>query len=87
MLLCLQVNILIVNAHQARIGDFGSARLEDDPNESAIGTPRWMAPVLHDPYADDPLTSRASDVWAFALTVLEVTSFIYLYNKFSYYLR
>jgi serine/threonine protein kinase len=72
MLLCLQVNILIHNVHQACISNFESARMEDDHNESSIGMPWWMAPELHDPYVDNPLTSQASDVWAFALTVLEV---------------
>ncbi|KIM76845.1 hypothetical protein PILCRDRAFT_796906 [Piloderma croceum F 1598] len=66
------VNILIDDAHQARISDFGSARMEDDRSKSVTGTPRWMAPELHEPYVDDPSTSQASDVWAFALTVLEI---------------
>ena len=67
MLLCLQVYILINDMHQTHISDFGSARM--DLKKSVIRMPQWTSLELHDLYVDNPLTTQASDVWAFTLTI------------------
>lgn len=66
----------------ASISDFGLSRVLETTGfttKAVGGTCRWMAQELLDPPEEDdegdtPLVTTASDVWAFAMTVLEVRS-------------
>jgi serine/threonine-protein kinase TNNI3K len=62
-----------------RIADFGLAVFADGKASTHTsnhnGSVRWMAPELHDPESfglNSSKRSRASDVYAFAVTVMEV---------------
>jgi hypothetical protein len=59
------------------VTDFGLSRDEDQlamaSSTRLVGNCRWMAPELH---ADD-IKSKASDVFAFAMVVVEVRSLLY----------
>ena len=64
--------------HEASITDFGLSRILEVSGfttKSISGTYRWMAHELLAPEGDNiPKVTAASDVWAFAMTVLEVRS-------------
>lgn len=72
-------NILINDEGQACLTDFGLSRILQTTGfttKTPTGTPRFMAPELHVNGEGDeealPRTTKASDVWAYAMTVLEV---------------
>ena len=67
--------------HEACIADFGLSRILEASGfttKSVGGTFRWMAHELLAPEGDSiPQVTAASDVWAFAMTVLEVRSRVF----------
>jgi serine/threonine protein kinase len=66
----LQKNILINDNGEACITDFGVARAVECSGFTTIaGSYRWMAPEFFDEISS---LTTAVDVWAFAMTVLEV---------------
>jgi len=79
-------NILISDDHRARLIDFGLAGVIHDPDtvnllttqaSNVLGTTRWMAPELLDPDQFEEAQgrpSKASDVYALAMVMLEVFS-------------
>ena len=65
--------------HEACLADFGLSRVLGESGfttKSVGGTSRWMAWELIASFNEDeenvPQVTAASDVWAFAMTVLEV---------------
>ena len=77
----LQTNILIDDNWNAVLADFGLAAFAEATiathSTAHRGSTRWMAPELHDPESFGLLRfarSRATDVYAFACTCLEVGS-------------
>lgn len=80
----------------ARISDFGISRISDasDSTSECGGTARWMAYELVAPDDEDDeddnkyQNTTASDVWAFAMTILEVNlSAVWLINISDYLTR
>ncbi|EMD32514.1 hypothetical protein CERSUDRAFT_161408 [Gelatoporia subvermispora B] len=73
-------NILIDDKGNARIADFGLATFHYDgkveTNTRLLGTTQWMAPELLIPekFAARNVRTRCSDVYAFAMTAIEVFS-------------
>ncbi|KAF7968619.1 hypothetical protein HWV62_30013 [Athelia sp. TMB] len=73
-------NILINDEREASISDFGLSRLlqyTGFTTKVVGGTYRWMAFELVNPENDEeeePAITTATDVWAFAMTVLEILS-------------
>lgn len=76
-----QANILVNDKLEASISDFGLARIPMQSGfttKAAGGTYRWLAHELVFPDDDDsdeePVlqATTATDVWAFAMTILEV---------------
>jgi serine/threonine protein kinase len=65
---------------EASIADFGLSRILETSGfttKSVAGTSRWMAYELIAPEEEDedcpPQLTTATDVWAFAMTVIEVS--------------
>jgi hypothetical protein len=81
-----QSNVLIDGAEHARICDYGLAFIIEPSEFTSIktaGACRWTAPEIMNPPEDAPpfnnslaLFTTESDIYAFAMTVLEV------YNTF-----
>jgi serine/threonine protein kinase len=79
-----QANILVDEDEHPRICDYGLAFIIEPSNFTSTKTAeacRWTAPEIMNPpeditYADDSfaLFTKESDVYAFAMTVLEVNS-------------
>ncbi|TFK41755.1 kinase-like domain-containing protein, partial [Crucibulum laeve] len=79
-------NILVTNSGRACLADFGlshavnSESLRWASNESTIqigGTIRWQAPELNSPTAEDSITTKEADIYAFACVCYEIfTGFI-----------
>jgi serine/threonine protein kinase len=72
-----QKNILIDNAGNAVLADFGQSRIlgvSGFTTMTVAGTHRYMAPELLIPENPDasPMSTKASDVWAAGMTGLEV---------------
>lgn len=70
----MQSNVLVDSLEIAKLTDFGISYRIGHPNlqfENDVGTYRYSAVEAMDPYGDRPITV-AMDVWAFAMTVLEV---------------
>lgn len=79
-----QANVLIDVDGNARLGDFGRARLMDHKGytTSFAGTFRWLAPELIDIPVDDseeiddqswvPRLTKQTDVYALGMVLLEV---------------
>jgi len=76
-----QSNILVNDDQDACISDFGLSRILEVTGfttTSVGGTCRWMAreliapPEPEDEEESTPRVTTESDVWAFAMTVLEV---------------
>ena len=72
-------NILISADGHAALTDYGLAHIIDNSNFTTtkiVGPARWMAPELSDPSDDQateaPLFTTESDVFAFAMTIVEV---------------
>ncbi|KAJ3564726.1 hypothetical protein NP233_g8097 [Leucocoprinus birnbaumii] len=66
-------NIMITDSGEACLTDFGLAKILYVPGyttSSPAGTCRWMSPEILD--GDDFYPTTASDIWAFAMTILEV---------------
>lgn len=75
----LQSNILINDNDQASVADFGLARTLQKTGlttQLGPGTPRFMAPELVNLKEEEnefgTRVTKDSDVWAFAMTVIEV---------------
>lgn len=76
-----QVNVLISDDGAACLSDFGLSRILQTSGfttKNVAGTYRWMAlelldPVVRDDGESDCLATTASDVWALAMTILEVS--------------
>ena len=69
-----QSNILVDNLETAKLSDFGISLRIDYPNlqfENDVCTYRYSAVESMNPYGDRPITT-AMDVWAYAMTALEV---------------
>ncbi|KAF8510231.1 kinase-like domain-containing protein [Hysterangium stoloniferum] len=68
-------NILMSDAGRPCLSDFGLAKVLKEGGMTAtrglIGTIRWMSPEL---LKDGVVPSAESDVWAYAMTVLEIMS-------------
>lgn len=84
-----QANVLVDEKGRAKLADFGLSSIIYEAGSyqkfsltaTPQGTLRWMAPELHDPEdagigEDDALLTAASDVYAFAMVMLEVTRLI-----------
>jgi serine/threonine protein kinase len=92
-----QSNILVNDKNEASIADFGLSRILETSGfttKSIAGTSRWMACELIAPEEEDedhpPELTKATDVWAFAMTVIEVIEpkcHAKSLNKFGRYLR
>ena len=74
----LQANILIDSNGCVRLADFGLLSISESQNfatsytsQNDKGSLRWMAPELFD---TGKKKSRASDVYAFGMTTLEVSN-------------
>jgi len=77
-------NILIDEGGHAVLADYGLAFIIDSSDFTSIktaGTCRWTAPEVMNPPDDDtdlddppPLFTMASDIYAFAMTILEILS-------------
>ncbi|KIK44091.1 hypothetical protein CY34DRAFT_803123 [Suillus luteus UH-Slu-Lm8-n1] len=72
-------NILIDNAGNAVLADFGQSRIlgvSGFTTMTVAGTHRYMAPELLIPENPDasPMSTKASDVWAAGMTGLEILS-------------
>ena len=71
-------NVFVDKDGVLRIGDFGLSRMVSDESlwltsaTQAGGTVRWMAPEL---FMTGAVKEWTSDVYAFGMTVLEVTVF------------
>ncbi len=67
-------NLIVTAAGRTRVLDFGIADLLSEPGDASMGvlagTPAYMAPER---WRDEPATP-ASDVWAFALVLLEAAT-------------
>ena len=77
-----QANILIGDAGQPLLCDFGLAVVVEDlinmPISSALqgsGNPRWMAPEL---LIGEDIVTLETDIWSFGMTMLEVCRLKYL---------
>ena len=75
-----QANVLVGDDGQALLTDFGLSRIcgtEGFTTENPMGTCRWMAVELLSAISnDEPIrTTTASDVWAFGMTILEVSRY------------
>lgn len=85
------VNILVNDKNEASLTDFGLSRVQNISGfttKTGSGTTRWQAYELLAPCEGDtiPRVTKATDVWAFAMTVVEVrtTSFILLPSRQAY---
>ena len=91
MLLCIiKSNVLIADDGRACISDirvYLVASQSDFTTASIAGPSRWMAPEIMDPSEDSlsegelendyaQITSTAADVYSFAMTMLEVRSYL-----------
>ncbi|KAK1236023.1 hypothetical protein PQX77_000737 [Marasmius sp. AFHP31] len=70
------VNILMTPSERACIADFGLSRISDthahrlsSSSSRTVGTARWLSPEL---YAANAVTTKASDVYAFACVCYEI---------------
>lgn len=76
----LQLNVLISNEGNALLCDFGLSKMISDmatmsgtPTELfGAGTIRWMAPELFSDEHGDGSKTSASDIYAFAMLIVEV---------------
>ena len=75
----MKCNILINGDGRAVITDFGLAKVKgeiseytDKQSSMLAGSTRWMAPELSEGGETPVRITKESDVWAFAMTILEV---------------
>ena len=72
----IEANILVDKDGNARLADFGSTILSEDPEDpESPGTLRWMSPELIDPGqfgASNSRPTKESDCYALGMVVLEV---------------
>jgi serine/threonine protein kinase len=73
-----KTNILVNDKGEALLCDFGLARLLEYSGcttDNIVGTARWMAPelIVSGPVLKLPQVTTCTDVWAFAMTALEVS--------------
>ena len=79
-----QANILIDSNGDARLADFGlmsiteSHAIANTTKKGEQGSLRWMAPEL---LGSEAKKTRASDVYALAMTILEVRTLIILLSS------
>lgn len=70
-------NVLIDNAYNAKISDFGLSKLEAQSSNTAPvckrigGSIRWRAPEL---FADAPINTSASDVYSYGMVLWQIIS-------------
>ena len=79
----LKLNILVNDDGEATVAGLGQSRILNTPGfttKTLLGAWRWMACELLATEEEDVQVTLATDVWAFAMTVIEVCSYLFRWS-------